>query len=210
MRLPTPGLVPHDHVADEHRLESLTHALSRQLPCKPPGQPDIEACNFLEALPVLGDPTQVAGLQARGQECRCLPAVPQDGLSAPEAVREGAPSTKPPRSLLVLVLLLLLPLLLQLLLLMLLLLLLPLLRRLPHLLLQGRLRQLCKQALEAEKGPVLGGVIPDSPENVLAPSCPHKLACRPALAKATCQGSAKGLGNTMCMNSRIWPKRDPR
>jgi hypothetical protein len=133
--LPMPGLVPHDHVPDEHRLEGFSHALSRQLPGEPPGQAYIETGHLFEARPALSDPLEVVVLQGLRHECRCLPAAPPDRPFAPVTVFKGAPGS--------------LPLLLRLLLL------LQLLPWLLHLLL-GRLRQLCKQPLEAEQGSVHG------------------------------------------------------
>ena len=131
--LPMPGLVPHDHVADEHRLKGLAHALCRQLSGKPPGQADIETGHVLETRPVLCDPLKIVGEQTLRQECRRLPAAPPDRPFAPVAVCKGAPGS-----------------------LLLRLLLLQLLPWLLHRLLLGRLRQLCKQPLEAEQGPVRG------------------------------------------------------
>ncbi len=103
--LPMRGLMPHDHVADEHRLESLSNALSRQLPCETPGQADIEADNLLEARTVLSDPLKIVGLQGLRHECSCLPAAPPARPFAPVAVLQGSPGPLPLR----LPLLLLLP-----------------------------------------------------------------------------------------------------
>ena len=56
MRLPVPGLVPDDHVANQHGLEGLPHAHGRQLAGHSPRKADIDLGGLLEAGPVPPDP----------------------------------------------------------------------------------------------------------------------------------------------------------
>ena len=169
-----PGLVPHDHVANQDRLEGFPHALGRQLAGKPPGEVDVEVGRLLEPRPVLGDPLKVVDLQGLRHESRGHPAVPPLRPFSSVTVRQAAPGQPPWQSLRLQVL----PVQLRLLQLRLL-----LHCRLLPLLLSG-LRQLSKQPLEAEQGAVQGRVVPNSPKDVLAPLTPHQFACLPAFAES--------------------------
>ena len=86
-----PGLVPHDHVADQDGLESFPQALGRQLAGKPPGEVDVEVGHLLEPRPVLGDPLKVVDLQGLRHESRGRPTAPPLSPFSSVPVRKAAP-----------------------------------------------------------------------------------------------------------------------
>ena len=131
VRLPKPGLVPDDHVADQHGLEGLPHALGRQLAGHTPRKADIDLGDLLEVGPVPPDPLQIVHLQGLRHQGESITTVSPGRPCRPVPVHKAPPGRWPRRLLQLLVLL----------------------RLLLHRLLRQQLlgsRQLCKQPLEAE------------------------------------------------------------
>jgi hypothetical protein len=99
------GLVPDDHVANQHGLEGLPHALGRQFAGHTPRKADIDLGDLLEAGPVPPDPLQIVHLQGLRHQGESLTTVSPGRPCRPVPVRKAPPGRWPRRLLQLLVLL---------------------------------------------------------------------------------------------------------